>query len=211
MHRRVKEIYPVSSASCSKLEIPNCANTISRAEIPTWMFTMVTSPPTRASGSGPWTRTPGKIRIEDIAHALSNQCRFGGHCSRYYSVAEHSVHVSRTCAPEDALWGLLHDAAEAYLVDVPRSLNELPEFKAYQDAESRLMRVIAARFGLAPDQPASVTEADETMLWVESHSLLGSIPEEAIQKIRPPFEILDTLRPPQAEDSFLERFKALTR
>jgi hypothetical protein len=63
---------------------------------------------------------PEKILIADIAHALAHQCRFGGHASKFYSVSENSVHVSRRCAPEDALWGLLHDASEAYLVELPR-------------------------------------------------------------------------------------------
>src|ERR1039457_118422 len=75
----------------------------------------------------PLDPNPEKILIDDIAHALAHQCRFGGHASRFYSVAEHSVHVSRLCPPEDALWGLLHDASEAYLVDLPRPLKQLPE------------------------------------------------------------------------------------
>ena len=59
----------------------------------------------------PLDPNPEKILIDDIAHALAHQCRFGGHASRFYSVAEHSVHVSRLCLPEHALWGLLHDVA----------------------------------------------------------------------------------------------------
>ena len=153
---------------------------------------------------------PAKILIEDIAHALGHLCRFGGHSSKFYSVAEHSVHVSQLCLPEHALWGLLHDASEAYLVDLPRPLKLLPEFAPYREAERRLQRVIAVRFGLQPDQPASVAEADDTMLWIEAHSLLGSLPLEAIRGTRPPFEITDPLPPVEAERLFLRRFKEVS-
>ena len=86
----------------------------------------------------PLDPNPEKILIADIAHALAHQCRFGGHASKFYSVAEHSVHVSKLCLPEHALWGLLHDASEAYLVDLPRPLKLLPEFAPYREAERRL-------------------------------------------------------------------------
>jgi hypothetical protein len=152
---------------------------------------------------------PAKILIDDIAHALAHQCRFGGHASKFYSVAEHSVHVSRHCLPEHALWGLLHDASEAYLVDLPRPLKLLPEFAAYREAERRLQRAVSVRFGLAPEQPASVTAADDKMLWIEAHSLLGSMPVEVIRDTRPPFEITDPLLPVEAERLFLSRFKEL--
>src|ERR1017187_2988058 len=119
-------------------------------------------------------RTLQKTLVEDIAHALAHRCRFGGHASKFYSVAEHSVHVSQLYLPEHALWGLLHDASEAYLVDLPRPLKLLPEFAPYREAECQLQRAVAVRFGLPPYQPASVTEADDTMLWIEAHSLLDS-------------------------------------
>ena len=164
------------------------------------------------SGLRFWPLDPNsaKILIADIAHALAHQCRFGGHASKFYSVAEHSVHVSQLCLPEHALWGLLHDASEAYLVDLPRPLKLLPEFAPYREAERRLQRAVAERFGLAPEQPASVTEADDTMLWIEAHSLLCSMPVEAVRDTRPPFEITDPLLPVEAERLFLARFKELS-
>src|ERR1039458_8706976 len=89
-------------------------------------------------------------------------------------------------------------------------LKQLPEFAPYREAEHRLQRAVAVRFGLAPEQPASVTEADDTMLWIEAHSLLGSMPVEVIRDTRPPFEITDPLLPVEAERLFLARFKELS-
>jgi hypothetical protein len=154
---------------------------------------------------------PADIRIEDISHALSNQCRFAGHSREFYSVAEHSVRVSHLCAPEDALWGLLHDASEAYLSDVPAPLKELPEFEAYRAAERSLQDTIAVRFGLPIEQPRSVTEADRAMLGIEIHDLL--IPTGGRQPGRPPHKnklIITNPWPPRiAKARFLSRFREL--
>jgi hypothetical protein len=58
---------------------------------------------------------PALIDLQDIAGALSNLCRYGGHCDRFYSVAEHSILVSRLVRERTGenslagLWALLHD------------------------------------------------------------------------------------------------------
>jgi hypothetical protein len=73
---------------------------------------------------------PEDIDPVDIAHALSLICRYGGHSSRFYSVAEHCVLMSHAVAPEHALWALLHDATEAYLGDMIRPLKRSGRFTA---------------------------------------------------------------------------------
>ena len=112
----------------------------------------------------PLNPDPELIEIEDIAHSLSLQCRYNGHCHDFYSVAEHSVRLSQVVPTEDALWGLLHDAAEAYFSDLPRPIkNQFPKFRELEDA---LLEMIMHRFGLGPKMPPAVKKADEQKLSV---------------------------------------------
>lgn len=118
----------------------------------------------------PLSNDPGEVLICDIAHALANLCRFTGHTIRFYSVAQHSVLVSRACPRPVALWGLLHDASEAYLNDLCTPIkHRLPE---YQHAEKRLQRIIARTFALPWPQPAAVTTADRRLLLAERRDLM---------------------------------------
>lgn len=96
---------------------------------------------------------PDDINIEDIAHALSLICRFNGHCRFFYSVAQHSLGVQEELAREGyskvyQLYGLLHDAAEAYLADVISPVK--PHLVNYEDLEKRLLANIFKKFGLLP-------------------------------------------------------------
>lgn len=137
------------------------------------------------------------ISIEDIAHSLSFQCRFGGHLKQFYSVAQHSYHVSKRVHPKQALAGLLHDATEAYLLDMPRPIKQrLPEYKAVED---NLMRVIAERFGLDWPLDPQIKEVDKYMLELEYKVLVeGPITHHIIP-----------MSPPLAKIYFLQRFDEL--
>jgi hypothetical protein len=115
----------------------------------------------------------GEIDILDIAHALSNQCRYAGHC-HFYSVAEHSVLLAASCdSVTDARYALLHDASEAYLVDIPRPLKALPEFRPYLELETRLQTRIYREFGLDPHGvPVAVTILDRDCIAREARALI---------------------------------------
>lgn len=119
---------------------------------------------------------PEEVDIKDIAHALSQVCRFAGHTQSFYSVAQHSLIVATACPPEYRLWGLLHDASEAYIGDMTRPLKR-SMFAAgitfYKDAEARIMRAVCERFGLPPEEPAAVKHADNRVLFTERRDLLG--------------------------------------
>lgn len=108
---------------------------------------------------------PEDICIEDIAHALSNLCRFSGHTVQFYSVAEHSIRVAELVEPQHKLAALLHDASEAYLLDIPTPIKSL--FPEYSKAENKLMEVIAEKFGFEYPLPAEVKLADKAMLEFE--------------------------------------------
>jgi hypothetical protein len=151
------------------------------------------------------------VDIRDIAHSLALQCRYAGHCRRFYSVAEHSVLIARWLVgradAETALWGLLHDASEAYLVDVPRPVK--PSLVGYKEAEAKVMEVIAKHFGMPLGMPEIVHEADNRI-----------IADEIVNMTRMPWHAkhddplgvpLMYWSPSEAEEEFLATFEALWR
>jgi hypothetical protein len=150
------------------------------------------------------------VDIRDIAHALSNMCRFNGHVREFYSVAQHSVLVSNLLddEPEYALWGLLHDATEAYLPDVTRPIKS--HIEGFCDIEDRLMAVIAEAFNLFPawPMPKEVKLADNRLLVTEQRDLcLGYTP--SLEDVEPLPEVIEPLEPIVARIRFLQRFNYL--
>jgi hypothetical protein len=113
-----------------------------------------------------------EVRITDIAYALSKLCRYGGHCSDFYSVAEHSVLASYLVPARLALSALLHDAAEAYLVDLPRPIKR--HIVLYQQIEHMNEIMVARHFRLRADFAScgAVRAADEMMLTCEMMKLM---------------------------------------
>jgi uncharacterized protein len=156
----------------------------------------------------PMDARPEEVDIQDIAHSLSMLCRFNGHCNRFYSVAEHSVHVSNVVDPKQALWGLLHDAAEAYLSDIPQPIKrELPLF---HEVENQLLQVIAQRFNLPVGVPPEIKQADMVLLATEKAVLMGEEPAPWM-KLPEPLDpnMIHCLGPDKAEKAFLDRFSEL--
>lgn len=151
------------------------------------------------------------IVIQDIAHALSMQCRFSGHVNRFYSVAQHSISVSYLCDEEDALWGLLHDASEAYLVDVPTPIKKSGYMEDYIKFEKEVQKAVCHRFFLQEKEPPSVKKADMLMLVTEARDLMSPLRDDWKVDLEPlPFTI-DPWDQQKAKDQFMKRFIELTK
>ena len=152
---------------------------------------------------------PVTINIEDIAHALSNICRFTGHSSVFYSVANHAVLVSYICNHEFALYGLLHDSSEAYLSDIASPVKRSADFSSYRQIEKTLQTAIYKKFGLTDPEPEDIKRADLMLLATEASQLMDPLRVDWVQPMKPlPFKIVP-LPPNEAKRLFMQRFVEL--
>lgn len=147
---------------------------------------------------------PEDIRIEDIAHSLGMLCRYGGHCRRFYTVAEHSWLLSYKVPLEFALTALMHDSTEAYLIDLPKPVKML--FPEYTVLEHKLYKIIAKKYGLIDPLPADLENLDKRMHADET----GQNMKVASTHHIPVGVKLRYWSPKTAEKKFLERFEQLT-
>ena len=150
---------------------------------------------------------PDEICIQDIAHALSNMCRYAGHCRGFYSVAEHSILVSQVVPEEHAFAALMHDATEAYLVDVPRPIKGY--LGGYHEYEDALWRAVCERFQLDVELPACVKAADNSVLLAEAEQVMGPKPAPWNIEGSPAYVTVKFLTPVIAKSRFLTRFDEL--
>lgn len=142
---------------------------------------------TRSGGPFDYEFNIDQLRIEDIAAALSKLNRFAGHTTRFYGVGEHSVLVAmrvwQICTEHGVtdhlrvlitLAALLHDATEAYMVDIPRPLKRLPGMAAYRQMEAELEALVRIKFvGTIPNWAEEwIHQADHEMLAVERRDVM---------------------------------------
>lgn len=141
--------------------------------------------------------TPEDIDIRDIAHALSHLCRFVGHTSMFYSVAQHCLLVSEKIpgGPEVKLAALLHDAAEAYVNDLPSPLKRWlgeayvgdmapsfgddtvdigPEDESYTWLHNSILEAIYKKYGIACVMWGEIKAYDKAAQQFEQEAFMGA-------------------------------------
>jgi 5'-deoxynucleotidase YfbR-like HD superfamily hydrolase len=151
----------------------------------------------------PWN---SGFTIEDIAHGLSNICRYAGQCRAFYSVAEHCLHVSEVAKGHEYA-ALLHDAAEAFIGDVPGPLK--CQLSDYRQVEGEVERAIFSRFGLPTPLPKEVKNADMRVLASEQAQIMRPGTDSWAQTSGLAYADITVLHlpPADAKQMFLDRFE----
>lgn len=150
-----------------------------------------------------------EYHILDIAHSLSNLCRFGGHCGDFYSVAQHSVIVAEILPDKHKLCGLLHDAPEAFTGDIMSPLKLLMEDQgAWKVIERHTEIAIATKYDLPWPIPEIVKQADERALATEARDIMDNVTRWGLVAT-PLSEKIKPMSPEAAENVFLELYADL--
>lgn len=154
---------------------------------------------------------PEDIDIRDIAHSLALSCRFNGHCYVFYSVAQHSVLVSKLVKSTKALAALLHDSTEAYFGDIIKPIKmHLPDIKKI---EKNLEKAVFQHFGIKKYNKGEIIHADKIALYTEMRDIMGEPPEiwkgyRYHMHLLPKKKIIP-IGPNESEKLFLKRYEEL--
>lgn len=190
----------------------------------------------------PCNPDPDDVIITDIGHCLALANRWAGNTQYlgkfmpfdlaphsiepgdpfFYSVAQHSciVHdiIVRLYGSIPAFYALMHDASEAYLMDVPRPIK--PELTNYYEIEARLMKVIIDKFRVTfnDEIKRQVVEIDNNMIFWERDAIVGDpIAPYGIEHLHPGGTIWEQVpnfcswSPKRAKAEFLMRFSYHTQ
>lgn len=155
----------------------------------------------------PFSLACSDIDIRDIAHALSNMCRFNGHVKDFYSVGQHSTLMARWCEDQScpAPWltrrALLHDASEAYIADLVRPVKHRPEMKPYRVLETSIQKCVYTWAGLTYPDPDWLHILDNRMLRTEQRDFMER--EPGIQETVMPYRLV-SWSPRMTEHRFLK-------
>lgn len=158
---------------------------------------------------------PDDFELDTIAHALAMIPRFCGQTKRFWSVANHSILVSSLCPPKYKLFGLFHDASEAYLTDLPRPIKYHPDvIKVYGPIEDKFMRAISIRFKFDMDEEAcaAVKAADDIVGSTELRDFVDLPPSFSLPKNVLDLNLMNESMPWEAaKELFLGTYHALTK
>lgn len=166
------------------------------------------------------------IFIEDLAHGISLECRWGNHVPKFFSVAQHSVNVANVIrfafggTKDEQAAGLLHDAYEAIITDIPHDLKRTKEFLPARLAEARGQYALTVRFGLKQQafEQNCVHVADQIMASNEAVKFFGSFPTDWPKDWPAPMDnidlkdcqiVLTPWSPKKARAEFMKEFHRL--
>lgn len=149
-----------------------------------------------------------EIKIKDIAHSLSMQCRFNGHTKVFYSVAQHCVNIVKLmredgCSPEQIFAGLLHDASEAYITDVPKPIK--PYLNNYREIENTLQSMIYQKYGLNTVDHDLIKKYDDICLNIEGSTIMPNVKYWAKEDSHRVIDLAE-YKPSEVKVAFLQLF-----
>jgi len=158
-----------------------------------------------------------KVKIEDIAHALSLLSRGNGHVKTFFSVGAHCVWCAREAQARGypvrvQLALLLHDGSEAYFADVPSPVkHELP---AYMEAENNFLEKLYTKYlgsPLTSEEDALVDRVDHELLKWDMYTLLGEGSEEDLPALLVPADYGWARNFEEVEQTYKDLFDILTK